>query len=294
MAGSYVTTDAGVRLYYEMVGTGSEVVVFPSGLLLEADFTYLAGGRTLVFYDARNRGLSDVADPGLPALGIHDDVADLEALRRELGFERMALFGHSYMGVTAAVYAMTHPSRISRVVQMSPAEPRQGKEYPPHLRNVDDLLRETFARLGDLQRQFAMLAPDEFCRRFWSILTPIYVVNPDHASRIKWSRCDQPNEVGFLKHWLGSILPSLQALELPAEMVAAADMPVLVVHGRQDRSAPYGGAREWAMLLPDARLLTVDPAAHAPWLEQPAQVLEPLQEFLSGRWPAAAERVTNL
>ena len=294
MAGSYVTAEAGVRLYYEMVGTGPEVVVFPSGLLLEADFTYLASGRTLVFSDARNRGLSDVADPALPALGIHDDVADLKALRRELGFERIALFGHSYMGVTAAVYAMTHPSRVSRVVQMSPAEPQHGKQYPPHLSNVDDLLRETLTRLGDLQREFATLAPDEFCRRFWSILTPIYVANPNHVSRINWSRCDQANEVGFIKHWLGSILPSLQALELPAEMVARADMPVLVVHGKQDRSAPYGGAREWAILLPDARLLTVDPAAHAPWLEQPAQVLEPLQEFLSGRWPAAAERVTNL
>src|SRR5437667_10930358 len=39
----------------------------------------------------------------------------------------------------------------------------------------------------------------------------------------------------------------------------------LTVHGTKDRSSPYGGGREWALMLPNARLLTIENVAHAPW-----------------------------
>jgi pimeloyl-ACP methyl ester carboxylesterase len=57
--GEYVTTEDGVRLYYHIVGSGSPVVLVPGGLFLERDFAKLAHGRTMVFYDMRNRGRSD-------------------------------------------------------------------------------------------------------------------------------------------------------------------------------------------------------------------------------------------
>jgi 2-hydroxy-6-oxonona-2,4-dienedioate hydrolase len=62
-------------------------------------------------------------------------------------------------------------------------------------------------------------------------------------------------------------------------------MPVLTIHGRKDRSAPYGGGQDWVSRLPDARLLTVENAGHAPWIEQPATVFGAIATFLSGRWP---------
>ena len=34
--------------------------------------------------------------------------------------------------------------------------------------------------------------------------------------------------------------------------------PVLTIHGTWDRNAPYAGGREWALTLPDARLITVE------------------------------------
>jgi pimeloyl-ACP methyl ester carboxylesterase len=71
---------------------------------------------------------------------------------------------------------------------------------------------------------------------------------------------------------------------------ARASMPVLTVHGRRDRSAPYGGGQDWAAALPNARLLTVDGAGHAPWIEAP-DVLDAVTTFLDGSWPASAERV---
>ncbi|HUG91870.1 MAG TPA: alpha/beta hydrolase, partial [Planctomycetaceae bacterium] len=133
MAGHYVTTDEGLHLYCETRGDGAEALVFPNGLMMKDDFAWLAGDRTLVFYDPRHRGRSDAAGDARAARGIHDDVDDLEAVRRYFGFEKMALFGHSYVGVMVALYAMTRPARVSRVIQMSPAEPYPGKAYPAHL-----------------------------------------------------------------------------------------------------------------------------------------------------------------
>jgi pimeloyl-ACP methyl ester carboxylesterase len=58
-------------------------------------------------------------------------------------------------------------------------------------------------------------------------------------------------------------------------------MPVLVVHGRRDRSAPYGGGCDWAAALPNAKLLTVDEAAHVPWIEAPERVFGAIETLLA-------------
>ncbi len=80
----------GVRLYYETLGTGPEVVL-PNGFHLLDDFRHLADRRTLIFYDVRNRGRSDSVDRG----SIADDVEDLEAVRKHFGIDRLDLIAHS-------------------------------------------------------------------------------------------------------------------------------------------------------------------------------------------------------
>ncbi|MGZ7040142.1 MAG: alpha/beta fold hydrolase, partial [Thermoanaerobaculia bacterium] len=134
----------------------------------------------------------------------------------------------------------------------------------------------------------------EFCRRFWSVLRLLYVVDPANAGRINWGRCDLPNELHFRKYWIESILPSMQELRLEQAAIDRATRPVLTIHGRNDRSAPYGGGREWAMRLPDARLVTVYNAGHAPWIEDAAKVFESIEVFLAGAWPEGAERVVEI
>jgi pimeloyl-ACP methyl ester carboxylesterase len=91
--------------------------------------------------------------------------------------------------------------------------------------------------------------------------------------------------------WVQYLLPSIQGAAPSKEDLRDLKIPVLLVHGSKDRSAPYGGAREWAMALPDARLLSVEEAAHAPWIEAPEQVLGPIEMFLDGAWPSAAHKV---
>jgi proline iminopeptidase len=290
-----LTTADGVRLFFQTLGNSPQTLVIPNGMYMLDDFQRLANHHTLIFYDLRNRGRSDaVSDSAKLKRGILNDVKDLEAVRGHFGIAKLKLIGHSYVGMAVVLYAMQYPGHVDRVVQIGPAQPDQGKQYPAHLTNTDETLREVFAQLGELQKKRGTEGPVEFCRKFWSVLRAIYVANPADASKIDWGRCDLPNELNSMKYWTESIFPSMQNLHLTADELAKADMPVLTIHGKKDRSAPYGGGREWALLLPNARLLTVDNAAHAPWIEAPELVLGAMHTFLNGSWPDAAEKVASL
>ena len=198
------------------------------------------------------------------------------------------------MGLMVVLYARAHGQHVGRVVQVGAMEPFAGKEYPAHLTAADDVLRDALARLAPLQKERELYDPVDLCRKAWALLRPIYVVDPADADKVRWDRCELPNERGFFKYWMGCLLPSIRALDLRAEELARVNAPVLTIHGRRDRSAPYGGGREWARLLPNARLLTLDNAGHAPWVEARERVLGALECFLAGGWPAGVEMVRAL
>src|SRR5262249_36993046 len=114
-----VLADDGVRLFVSAFGNGSGGVIVPNRIYLVDPLARLADGRRLIFCDPRNRGRSDeVTDRSKLERGIHHDAEDFDAIRRHFGLERVDLIGHSYMGVTVAVYAMRYPMHVGRVVQL--------------------------------------------------------------------------------------------------------------------------------------------------------------------------------
>lgn len=293
--GTIATAD-GLQLFYQMLGSGSPTVVVPNGTYLAGDFAPLAKNRTLIFYDVRNRGRSEtVTDATKLERGVLHDVEDLDAVRAHFGLRDMILIGHSYVGFTVMLCAMKYAALVARVVQLCPMQPNQSTQYPPHLTGADATLGEFFAKFGELQKDRASYDAETFCRKFWSVLRYIYVTSPADADKIdKWSRCDLPNERNFMGPWLKYLQPSIQRLAPTPDDFAKVTCPVLTVHGRKDRSAPYGGGREWALALPDARLVTIENGGHAPWIEAPGLVFGAIDTFLDGQWPPAAERVTAL
>jgi pimeloyl-ACP methyl ester carboxylesterase len=64
-----------------------------------------------------------------------DSVEDMEAIRRELGYDKIAIYGASYGTKVALGYALAHPDHVERLVLDSVVEP----EGP------DPLYRDTFA-----------------------------------------------------------------------------------------------------------------------------------------------------
>ncbi|HUA63280.1 MAG TPA: alpha/beta hydrolase [Verrucomicrobiae bacterium] len=287
----YVAMDGGVRLYYLQAGQGARTLLVPNGPILMDAFAPLAEGRTIIFYDVRNRGRSDtVEDPAKLSGGIHRDVDDIETLRRHFGAESVDLIGHSYLGLMVALYAMKYPERAGRIVQIGPQQPYASRIYPRELTGADYVLAETFATLAKMDAEQAATDPVARCWKTWEILRRIYVTDAADVDKIDWLRCDLPNERNFRTYWMAHLMPSVNSLKLGAEDFARATAPVLTVHGRRDRAAPYGGGRDWAAALPNARLLTVENGGHAPWVEEPA-VISSIAKFLDGEWPEGTEKV---
>jgi proline iminopeptidase len=294
----YVTTPDGVRLFYQRVGSGAQLVILPARLFLIRDFRRLAKGRTLIFYDMRDRGRSDaVKDP--KKIGIQDDVNDLEWIRRHFGIEKPNLIGFSYLGMMVMLYATEFPDHVGRIVQIGPVPRRFDAQYPPELRATDGgtvpdpvamKKLEEMEKNGDISTH-----PREFCEKEWEITRVQLVGDPANAAKLGPSKCDMPNEwpVHLYPHFEAS-MASIQTLDLPKEKVARLRIPVLTIHGTRDRNAPYGSGREWAMDVGDGRLVTVLGAAHMSWVEAPDLVFSSIETFLNGEWPAAAERINQL
>lgn len=292
MGEGYVTTGDGARLFFRQIGRGGKPVVIPNGFHLAGDFQCLCDNRPLIVYDLRNRGWSDhISDPSKLTGGIHNDVDDLETVRRHFGIGQLDLIGHSYLGLMIILYAMKYPACVNRLVQIGAMQPGSAKQYPAHLAFADATLPDVFSKLAELQKERESMDPIEFCKRFWDILRVIYVTDPANAGRINWGRCELVNERNMMKYWNENILPSIQQLNF--EDVSRAQAPVLAIHGTEDRSAPYGGGRDWTMMLPNARLLSVEKAGHAPWIEAPELVFGSIQTFFDGKWPDAAESITG-
>ena len=291
MTDGHLMVGDGIRLYFDRRGTGP-IVIVPNGLYLADDFERLTRAHTLVYYDVRNRGRSDAVNaPARLKRGVLNDVDDLEAVRRHFALERLDLVAHSYVAVIAALYARTHPHRVSRIVQIGPMQPHAAKQYSSRLPATDTTLADTLAKLTELRTHPPTDDPQELCEHFWTILSRIYVTNPADAHRVRWGRCELPNERNFMKYWMGTLLPSIQAVSFTPDQFSRVTAPMLTIHGTHDRSAPHEGGRDWARLLPNARLLTVEGAGHAPWIESPDLVLAAIDTFLRGAWPPAATKV---
>lgn len=289
----FITTGDGIRLFFRQVGSGSTPVVIPNGFHLFEDFQRFAAGRKLIFYDVRNRGWSDtITDETKLERGIQNDVEDLDAIRRHFGIERLNLIGHSYVGLMVALYVMKHPATVDRALLIGPMQPDASRQYPAHLTATDNTLADVFSKLARMQKERMSADPVEACRAIWAVLCRIYVTDAADADKIKWDRCELANERNFMKYWTAKILPSIQKLHFSPDQFANVAAPVLIIHGTRDRSSPYGGGRDWASMFPDARLVTVENAAHAPWIEAPDLVFGAIDRFFAGGWPEQAEKVT--
>jgi proline iminopeptidase len=293
----YVTSNDGVRLYYAKVGNGSTTVILPGRLFLFSEFRRLAKGRTLIFFDMRDRGRSDaVSDPS--KISLQHDTDDLEAVRAHFGIEKPDLIGFSYLGKIVVLYAIQHPDHVNRIVQLGPVARNLGTKFPKFVTAGDeDKVPDPAAqkRLDDLLNNgFAKSHPKEYCRMEWKIEQQRMVGNPANAGRIP-NPCDMENEWPTrLQAHFEALLPTDEGLDILKESIAKVTVPVLTIHGTKDRNAPYGGGREWDMLLPNARLITIPGAAHMSWVEFLEVVFPSIDTFLNGQWPEKAERVTSL
>jgi pimeloyl-ACP methyl ester carboxylesterase len=288
----FVTAPDGVKLHYRKVGRAPQTVIVPLGFVLFDEVKQLSDIATVITYDMRNRGRSQKLE-NLASATIQQDVKDLETVRAHFKVDRFVPIGYSYLGMMVAMYAMEHPERVSRLVQIGPVPPVFATEYPKELTEPQDSMNLP----ADLRQRYMELRknpdvdPKIFCEVQGEVMSYLVVGNPANRTRVK-SNCALENEwpVNFSKqletHW-----GSVKKMQLTDADLAKVKMPVLTIHGTRDRNAPYGAGREWARRLPNARLVTVPNAAHAVYLEDPVAVWGAIRQFLRTDWPLGSEKL---
>jgi proline iminopeptidase len=283
----FVTVEPGVRVAYRIVGSGPDTLVtpWPSGA---PGLDRLArSGRRVIYYNPRGRLGSDSVDPA--KVSFENELADLEAVRKHFGLDRMMLLGWSHYGMMTAVYTIRHPDRVSRLVQMTPGTPRR----TPYLDEGMKTIRErvdgaAWTRLEERKKagEFAS-NPDALCRENRRVTLAAFVANPRDVEKLELDSCRFANEqVEQQDKWWGALFGSMGDWDYRREAAALA-VPRLVVHGEKD-FIPFGGSREWVAGNANARLLVIPNVGHFPHVEAPDTFFPAVERFLSGAWPEGA------
>lgn len=297
----YLRTTDGVRLFYKVVGHGPETLVAVHGgpgnslSSIEPDFRPFEKRYTIVYYDQRGNGHSDLIE-NPSRLSLEHHVADLDAVRAHFGLAKMKLIGNSWGGLLVAAYAAEHPDRIERVVMQDPAPPtrpllaRIGEELGDRARrHLDPVQRRRLGQLFDGEYRESVADPRAACREWARLLLPLMTAGSP-TSPIKGDVCGGTDEALRLQQTVnGQVWQTMGDFDLRPRMAAVA-APVLVVQGEADY-IPLESARAWAASLPDARLLVIPRAGHTPQGERPDIFFPAIETFLAGRWPDGAAKV---
>jgi pimeloyl-ACP methyl ester carboxylesterase len=265
----------GSRVNYVEIGTGSPLV-FIHGLSgcwqnwLE-NMPHFAGSYRVIAVDLAGFGESELPQEEISIPGYGRFV---DAVLGEIGVERAVVVGNSMGGFISAETALSHPSRVERLVLVDAAG-------GPTLREWNNRNR---ARLLRAARLFQPLAAAAFARREGVVRRPrlrrmlLYKIaaHPDLlAPELCYEIASGGGKPGFL-----DALNALIEYDY-WERIPDVSCPTLIVWGRNDEIVPVADAFEYEALIPDARTVVFDDTGHVPMLERPTAFNRVLDDFLS-------------
>jgi pimeloyl-ACP methyl ester carboxylesterase len=217
----------------------------------------------------------------LPGFGASDMPADdisingyakcVDAVCDQLGVETVSVVGNSMGGFIGAELALSYDTRVERLVLVSAAG-----LSTEHLAQTPAvvLARLTTAGLPLTQRFESYVVRRPRLRRAamqWVLRYPERLSVP----------LTQELVLSFGKP---GFVPALKALLQYSyrDRLAAMEMPVLIVWGRNDLLVPVGDAERYRRLIGDnARVEIFEDTGHAPMIERPSRFNSLLREFVA-------------
>jgi proline iminopeptidase len=268
-------THEGAELWYSVHGDERDagldtLIVLHGGLGL--DHTYfrpwldpLSEGRRLVYLDLRANGRSTGDGQTLTIAQLADDV---DALRRHLGAERIALLGHSYGGFVALQYALTQPEKLSCLVL---CDTDSGSASP-------EIMARELIRLGadeEVMAAFDMPVDTiEQLQRLFEVVGPYYM--PHSSASAAWEVLEA---TVFRKEAMDGGDRALADWDV-GDRLGEIRTPTLVITGADDFLFPPERAERLGSEIPSASVVVMEDAGHLPFVEQQAAFLSAVSDHL--------------
>ena len=263
-------------LHYSVVHTGGSGAPLLTMHGLSFDHTYfrpwldrLGSGRPIVYYDHRGNGRSNGHALNAKAMTLESFTADVDTLRRSLGFHRVTVLGHSGAAAIALSYARNYASHAAGLILCDPVL------SVGHIASALDRVRPrcTPAQADAFDRAFAGTANDEEYGRLWRIVLPLYFHNhiAAMADRV-FSRTI------FRADALTYFVQNLAAGSDLEPVLASLDLPVLWLDGERD----WLRRDDAAMVeLRNCRYRLFAGSGHFPFVEEPEGFLGEISQWLN-------------
>jgi pimeloyl-ACP methyl ester carboxylesterase len=229
------------------------------------DFGRLAEVAQVVYLDLPGHGRSDWGDPAKWSFESCGDA--VRAFCDVVGIDRPVVYGHSFGGFVAMIYAIRHPGHASSLVLQS----TYGRF------DLDRIVEEFRCRGGDevatiVARAYGgdslSVTPEEWAG-CWRLFGP-WVPGEEERARTVVNR--ELNAPGLELMSRFDVIDQLGLVECPT----------LVCVGELDPIAPVAAAREIVEALSRGRLEVLDGAGHFTWKDVPNRYWPLLLDFVTG------------
>ena len=275
--------STGGRLAVYVAGKGESAVYLlhggpgvPDYLAPVADL--LRSTHTVVRYDQRGTGNSA---EGFTAFDLDSQVRDLEAIRASLGHVRICLFGHSWGGTLAQLYAIRYPDRVDRIF-LSNSGIGLGQDWRVMEQAVMAHNRARGGLSGFLKLGFSQLCAmlpgvaDAGAQKVMALVWNNYFDPPSSAPAPDQAWLAGVRSAPLFKTRSAAVSSTADRLDpsgLPAELA------VLVLFGEDDI---YGETTQILFdRFPDGQHVVLKGCGHIPWLQAPEAFQSDLFAFFS-------------
>ena len=267
--GQFVTVN-GIKIHYEMAGSGPDVILIHGALGNLRDMTFdlkkkLTERYRVIAFDRPGFGYSDPLPGGEVSLDAQAQI--LQAAAKQIGITNPIVLGHSYGGAVAMDWAL-HPDILAPaaiVLVSAPTLPWPGK--------LDILYRVTGNPIGAslVVPLITAFVTDDYLH---NSVTSIFAPSPVPAGYEKFvgsgltlrrtSLATNGKQVNTLYDQVVAMAPLYPTLTLPVELV----------HGDADTSVPLTvHALPLSKILPNATLTVIPGAGHMPHHSNPDVII---------------------
>jgi proline iminopeptidase len=268
----------GVGLYYELYGEGEPVVIINGGPGLNSKgFQGLAQSLSeryqVILYDQRGTGQSGMENISSETMTMDLMAADLEALRKHLGYQEWTVLGHSFGGILGNYYVVKYPAAVKALISSASGGIDLGLLTDFDItRQMTNTQRDSFLYWTERLDAGDTSALAQQKRR--AFMATAYLYDDKHAPQVA-KRLGQSNmRINRL------IWQDLRRIQYDVKQEAAAfQKPVLIIQGAEDVILPQIGQSAHDAF-PNSTFVVMPACGHYGWLDQPGQYFEAIHGFM--------------